>query len=90
MHSIKKRKDKENKWIYSREQIVYQTKKIVLIMRIFIDSIEDVFGVTNKREGVCRQRRGSAHLMQIGVHLGWDIPATYSVSTSALCSVRCE
>ena len=56
MHSIKKRKDKENKWIYSREQIVYQTKKIVLIMRIFIDSIEDVFGVTNKREGVCRQQ----------------------------------
>ena len=71
MHSIKKRKDKENKWIYSREQIVYmyQTKKIVLIMRIFIDSIEDVFGVTNKRESVRRQRQGSAHLVQVGVHL---------------------
>ena len=56
MHSIKKRKDKENKWIYSRKQILYQTKEIVLAVRIFIDSIEDVFGVTNKREGVCRQQ----------------------------------
>ena len=49
------RKDKANEWIYSREQIVYQTKQIVLIVRIFIDNREDVFRVANKREGLCRQ-----------------------------------
>ena len=53
---LKMRKDKENEWIYSREQIVYQTKKIVLIVRIFIDNREDKFIVTNRRESVCRQR----------------------------------
>ena len=53
---IRKRKDTENEWIYSREQILYQTKKIVLIVRIFIDSREDVSRVTNKRGVVCRQR----------------------------------
>ena len=70
VHSIKKRKDKENEWIYSREQILYQTKKIVLIVRIFIDSRarEDVFRMTNKREPrVCANsgKATSAHLVQV-------------------------
>ena len=36
--------------------------------RIFIDSREDVFRVTNKVEGVCKQRWGSENPVQIGVH----------------------
>ena len=58
VHNKQMRKDKEDEWIYSREQIVYQMKKIVLIVRIFIDSRVDVFKVTNKGEGtgVCIQR----------------------------------
>ena len=39
MHSTyKEAEDKEDEWIYSGEKIVHQTKKIALIVRIFIDS----------------------------------------------------